>query len=66
MEEFDVLLTDISRVNIEITMGYSQCYTFKPILHYALGLCFGKVCGQKRMKNARKTQLARVFTQRIV
>ena len=24
----------------------------KPILHYALGLCFGKVCEQKHEKNA--------------
>ena len=36
--------------------------TYMPILHYALGLRFGKVCEQKREQNARKTQLARVFT----
>ena len=33
-----------------------------PILHYGLGLRFGKVCEQ----NASKTQLARVYAQRIV
>ena len=27
---------------------------FKPILHYALGLCFGKICEQKRKKDVKK------------
>ena len=36
----------------------------KAILHYALGLRFGKVCGQKLEKNSRK--LASIFTERIV
>ena len=35
----------------------------KPILHYALGLRF---VSKNVSKNARKTQLARVFTQRVV
>ena len=30
--------------------------SLKPILHHALGLRFGKVCEQKREKNARKTR----------
>ena len=45
----------------------------KPILHYVLGMRFGKVCEQnvsktqaKRENNMRKTQLARGFTQSIV
>ena len=38
----------------------------KAILHYALGLRFGKGCEQKREKNVRKTQLARAFTQSIL
>ena len=39
---------------------------FKPILHYALLLRFDKVCEQERKKNARKTQLAHIFTLCIV
>ena len=35
----------------------------KAILHYALGLCFGNL---KCAKTREKTQLPRVFTQRIV
>ena len=38
----------------------------KPILHYAFSLRFGNVCEHKRKKNVRKTQMARVFNQRIV
>ena len=39
---------------------------FKPIIRYALILCFGKVCEQEREKKARKRQLAHVFTLCIV
>ena len=38
----------------------------KPILHYAFGLRFGNVCEHKRERDARETQMARVFKQRIV
>ena len=45
----------------------------KAILHYALGLRFGKVCEQntsktraKREQKMSKTQLTSVFAQRIV
>ena len=35
---------------------FNQTCIFKPILHYALGLRFGKVCKQKHEKNTRKTR----------
>ena len=37
-----------------------------PILHYAFGLRFGKVCAQNASKNATKMPLTRVFAQSIV
>ena len=43
-------------MGVSRTLDYCYFCNILPILHYALGLRFGKVCEQKREKNARKMQ----------
>ena len=47
----------------EVPLGVKR---IKPILHYALGLHFGKVCEQKHEQKHEKMQQVCVFTQHIV
>ena len=56
-----------NRINYDTTFKpVYETRDLKPIIHYAFGLRFGNVCEHKREKNVRKTQMARVYNQRIV
>ena len=51
----------------EISIGYSA--EVKTILHYVLGLCFGKVCeqkGEQKQKNKRIATGSRFFPMHSV